>query len=205
MKIGVYCGTFSPITNGHLSIMATVIDKFNLGLLIIVPTGDTYPKKKIPYCERVKLIRKALKETGLDKKCVIEDYEFLSTFTPTTWETMQYLEEKYPVNELHCILGIDNILEIPEWENGIELIKDYKIICVERQGLHFEQVLSNYDFEPYLQNISFCTLPYKNNISSSLVRELLFRSKPLIGLVPSSITEEITDNIEMFKKCYGRT
>ena len=64
MKIGIYPGSFDPVTLGHLDVIersAKIVDKLIIGVLI-----NSAKKPLFTADERVELIRQAVKEKGID-------------------------------------------------------------------------------------------------------------------------------------------
>ncbi len=63
-KIGIYPGTFDPITLGHLDIIQRSIRLCER--LIVAVTGATNKESTFPIEERVQLIKESLADLGLD-------------------------------------------------------------------------------------------------------------------------------------------
>ena len=60
MKIGVYPGTFDPITNGHTDIIARSLRVFDRVIVAVAPNPSKRPLFDVP--ERVEMIRLVTKE-----------------------------------------------------------------------------------------------------------------------------------------------
>ncbi len=84
-KIGIYPGTFDPITLGHLDIIQRSIRLCER--LIIAVTGATHKESTFPIEERVQLIKESLADFGLDLE--VESFEAsaqcLTSSTNSRW------------------------------------------------------------------------------------------------------------------------
>jgi len=70
MKIGVYPGSFDPITNGHLDIIIRASKMFDKLIVLVAKNRDK--KTTFELAERILMIEEAIKEVNLDN--VIVDY-----------------------------------------------------------------------------------------------------------------------------------
>ncbi len=74
-KIGIYPGTFDPITNGHLDIIKRALKLFDL---VIVAVGENpYKKTLFSMEERLYLIREAIKEIPENNRIEVESFSGL--------------------------------------------------------------------------------------------------------------------------------
>jgi pantetheine-phosphate adenylyltransferase len=74
-KIGIYPGTFDPITNGHLDIIKRALKLFDL---VIVAVGEN-PQKQALFSleEKVYLIKEAIKELPENHRIEVEAFSGL--------------------------------------------------------------------------------------------------------------------------------
>jgi pantetheine-phosphate adenylyltransferase len=74
-KIGIYPGTFDPITNGHLDIIKRALKLFDL---VIVAVGEN-PQKQTLFSleERVYLVKEAIKELPENHRIEVEAFSGL--------------------------------------------------------------------------------------------------------------------------------
>ncbi|MCD6489478.1 MAG: pantetheine-phosphate adenylyltransferase [Thermodesulfobacterium sp.] len=74
-KIGIYPGTFDPITNGHLDIIKRALKLFDL---VIVAVGENPQKTPLFSAEeRVSLVKEAVKELSESDKIEVEAFSGL--------------------------------------------------------------------------------------------------------------------------------
>jgi pantetheine-phosphate adenylyltransferase len=74
-KIGIYPGTFDPITNGHLDIIKRALKLFDL---VIVAVGEN-PQKKTLFSleERIYLVKEAIKDIPENHRIEVEAFSGL--------------------------------------------------------------------------------------------------------------------------------
>ena len=74
-KIGIYPGTFDPITNGHLDIIKRALKLFDL---VIVAVGEN-PQKTPLFSveERIFLVKEAVKELSESDRVEVEAFSGL--------------------------------------------------------------------------------------------------------------------------------
>ena len=75
MKIGVYAGTFDPITNGHLDIAKRAASLFDK--VIIAVAEDNYKQPLFTMEERCALIRSAIQEQNCGNNVVVDSFSGL--------------------------------------------------------------------------------------------------------------------------------
>jgi pantetheine-phosphate adenylyltransferase len=74
-KIGIYPGTFDPITNGHLDIIKRALKLFDL---VVVAVGEN-PQKKTLFSleERIYLVKEAIKDIPENHRIEVEAFSGL--------------------------------------------------------------------------------------------------------------------------------
>uniref|UniRef100_A0A7V4JQV7 Phosphopantetheine adenylyltransferase n=1 Tax=Thermodesulfobacterium geofontis TaxID=1295609 RepID=A0A7V4JQV7_9BACT len=74
-KIGIYPGTFDPITNGHLDIIKRALKLFDL---VVVAIGEN-PQKKTLFSleERIYLVKEAIKDIPENHRIEVEGFSGL--------------------------------------------------------------------------------------------------------------------------------
>ena len=123
MKIGVYCGSFDPVHNGHIQIAKhclSLVDK-----VLFIPTGN-YWSKNLTFSldDRIEML-----------KLVIEDNMEVDTIhnkLKYTAQIFNVLNEKYPNIEFCLIIGDDNLERFHEWYL-YKYLTSFNIIIVRRK------------------------------------------------------------------------
>lgn len=168
MKIGVFGGSFNPPHKMHESIARGLVNKQVVDKIIYVPTGGQYKYKSnlVDDQKRYKMLKIIADK---DKRFEVSDYE-LKDYVVYTCETLAYFKELYPNDEIYFICGTDNLSYIDKWKNGEEILKNYKILVIDRKGNDVFELLDK--FKEYKANIIVAPVELRD-ISSTEIRGLI--------------------------------
>lgn len=166
MRIGVFGGSFNPIHKYHEAIAHHLVNNNYLDKVIFVPTGDKYHYKniKIDNETRYKMIKLVTDKYNYFE---VDDYE-LKDKEVFTCETLKYLSEKNPNDELYFICGTDNLTYVDKWQDGLNLLKNYKFMCLRRHTDELDEILTR--FKEYKDNIIVVDME-ESKLSSTYIRE----------------------------------
>lgn len=164
MRIGVYCGSFDPIHNGHVKIIKTILKENIVDKIFIMPTDDYWNKKiNLSFEERKKAISISLKRRVNKNKYIIE--EELSKYQ-YTYLIFRDLKKIYPKDEFYLIMGGDNVLNFDKWKNYKELLEN-PFIVINRKNDDLEKSIKKLNPKKYylleIEGIS--------DISSTFIRD----------------------------------
>lgn len=121
MRIGIYPGSFNPVHVGHMVIagyMAEFSDLDEVWMVVSPRNPLKMTKDMLQDYHRLELVKLAV---GNNKKIKASDVEFKLSKPSYTINTIQFLKEKFPVNEFVLIMGEDNLSTFDQW-------KDYKAL-----------------------------------------------------------------------------
>ena len=130
MKIGIYGGSFNPITPGHLAVIRAAL--LHMDFLIIMPVGvHPWGKRLAPYKHRVNMINAALRDNNISRITVLPGNNY-----PTA-ELMRRLRLCLPKSsfahlELFVVIGSDNAEHINKWTQYKKLCAENKFVIVPR-------------------------------------------------------------------------
>ena len=164
MRIGIYCGSFDPIHNGHVKIIKTILKENIVDKIFIMPTDDYWNKKiNLSFEERKKAISISLKRRVNKNKYIIE--EKLSNYQ-YTYLIFRDLKKIYPKDEFYLIMGGDNVLNFDKWKNYKELLEN-PLIVINRKNDDLEKSIKKLNPKKYylleIEGIS--------DISSTFIRD----------------------------------
>ena len=165
MRIGVFGGSFNPIHKYHEQIGHHLVQHKYLDKIIYVPTGDKYHYKEISVDDetRLKMINLVTNKYNYFE---VDDYE-LQDKEIYTYQTLKYIKENHPEDEIYFICGTDNLTYVDKWQNGIDLLKQYKFICIKRNTDGIDEILTR--FNDYKHNIIVVDMQ-ESNLSSTYIR-----------------------------------
>lgn len=175
-KIGFFGGSFNPPTNAHLEIAKTALEEMELDKVYFVPMGNTYKKPG--------LIDEKLRYEMLQIACAkyekidVENIELNLTKSLTTIEAFKRIESKYSKTQNYYIMGADNFLKLPNWQDAEELITNYKLIVFARKGEELSDLINNNKLiNSHLTNINLLKIENNISCSSGIIRDLIKEGK----------------------------
>jgi len=194
-KIVVMGGSFNPPTTAHLRLMHAAVDGIGAQMGIFTPTNHAYVKIKMRrakhpdevYSEDVRRDM-LLAMCRDDTRLMVDDVEYYRE-GGRNYETMEYLQQKYPDAELYFVLGGDKLNVFPRWHRGREFMENFKLLIFKRNGIDPEsQIMENERMREYRD--SFVILPEPEgveDISSTRVRAEAIRGGNVEGLVHEGV------------------
>jgi len=197
MRTGIYGGTFNPIHTGHVRLLEEFIHRLGLERVLLIPTG-TPPHKQAhalaSATQRLDMCRLAVEGvTGAPVElCGIEIHRPGKSFTA---ETLVELREMYPEDEFFLLMGEDMFLTVDTWYRP-ETIMALATLCCSprsRDGLaKLEEKKAQLE-RGFSARCCVEDIPYFP-ASSTQVRELAAKGRPLGGLVPEAVARYIEEN-----------
>lgn len=182
-RIGLYCGSFSPLHVGHVGIINEVLKEDLVDNVIVVPTKDYWDKKiAIPYNLRVK----CLKTIESDKIIIDEDVD--DSNAPNTYSLLERLKTKYPRSSFKLIVGADNLPSFDKWVNYQYLLDNYEFIVMNREGLNPLEDLRRLNKNDY--SILKCD---NFNVSSTFIRENIDKIEVIKDLISDEVLKILKD------------
>ena len=179
-KIGLFLGSFDPITVAHINIASCVLNANLCDKVLFVVAKHNPWKTHDPASFIVRCGMIASSIEVFDGKCEVCTIE--NEIEPPTYsyKVLDKLREKYPEDELILICGTDTIDLVPEWRNFNTHIKDkFGFIEVKRNdGTEFENDKTPFTIREGvrngLTNKGFWYIKtHRLDVSSTLVRNMI--------------------------------
>lgn len=182
MKIGVFGGTFDPIHAGHIISVSEVKLSFGLDKVIFVPARQSPHKETMPLSnnDRLNMIQKAI--DGYDGFS-LDTYELDRDGKSFTFDTAEYLNDKYPDDELYFLMGTDQYDSFDKWYKHDELINMMNFVVMMRHSDDIEISA------PFIRADQLVV-----EVSSTLVRNRIKQGLPYRHFVDESVHEYIKEN-----------
>lgn len=182
MKIGVFGGTFDPVHNGHINAFAETYINMKLDKIIIIPTFISPLKKHAGSSDRHRLnmLQLAVKDYSFAE---IDTFEIDQHQVTYTFDTLKYLNEKYPEDELYFIIGTDHYFSFDKWSNANKLHNLAKFVVLDRNS--------------HLCNVKAPFIKLNTNIvevSSTLIRARLKANIEVRHLMHENVYEYIKEH-----------
>jgi len=192
MKIGVLGGTFDPIHIGHLKVAEEVTARLNLSEIIFMPAGQPWLKgdNLISLAEhRVEMVRLAIAGKPYFKLSTIEIDRAGPTYTVDTMDELR--RQLGSGHELFFILGWDNLIQLPQWQEPSRLVKLCRLVAVPRVGYPDIDLSSLDAVIPGLyQRVILLDSP-RVDINASIIRQRVGQGLSIHHLVPEPVERYI--------------
>ena len=190
---GVLGGSFSPIHNAHLWIAQYVLDETNLEEIVFVPAGEhVFKGKLLAAHHRVEMVRLAIQGRDRFRLSTIEVDRPGPSYT---YETLKTLQSEAPNKPLYFIIGGDNLVEIPDWYRGEDLLREFRFLVVGRDrndGAALETALEQHPvLSRYRDHVHFMEAPFAYALNSSFIRRRVKEGKSISFLVPPAVERYI--------------
>jgi nicotinate-nucleotide adenylyltransferase len=189
--IGLFGGSFNPVTAGHLLIAQAAIEELGLARLFFVPAAQSPFKPNLelaPAAARLRLLRLALAGWS---KCEIDDQELRRGGVSYTVDTLREYRRRFPAAQLFYLIGADHARTLPEWREPEALAALGEFAVFPRPGQ------ASPEFPPPFRGRFLRGVPM--GVSASLVRTRAAAGLPLDGLAPPAVVEALNNS-----KLYGK-
>lgn len=189
----LFGGTFDPVHNGHVWAVSAILKELpDIKRFIIMPAfvnpfkqgavQGAAPEERLEMCRAV---------FGRFPVCEVSSYEIDAGCVSYTYNTLMYLREKYPDEQLVLAVGGDSLATLGKWYKAKEILETAVIAAVRRDD---ELPLDGYadrlrDMGGDVRIIDTGAVV----VSSTQVRSLLLRGLPADDLIPAEAAAYIRE------------
>ena len=223
-SVGILGGSFNPVHIGHIRLAVEVGERLGLDRIDLVPTARPPHKpatRLLPLETRLHLLELAITDIPF---LGINDLEGRRAGASYTWETLTAYRDEDPERELFFILGTSDLLTLPLWNRGLELLSLAHFVTVPRNDTELEQVQAFLDettrgnanpIPPPAPTVeaawrlspktALLYLPAPRlDVSSSLVREIWREGRSVSCLLPPGVEKALRDQKKETDTIWGR-
>lgn len=195
MKTGIFGGTFNPIHNGHIQLCDYCKTEAGLDRIILIPTYTPPHKANAGLADarhRLNMCRIACKRRP---DYQTSDIEIKRGGKSYTCDTLTYLKELYPDDELYLIMGADMFLTLNKWKNPDVIYSKAKIITVPRGESDFAD-LSDYYINTLIPSGAEAVILQKPvlSVSSTYIRDNIADRALIEPLIDGKVLDYIASN-----------
>jgi nicotinate-nucleotide adenylyltransferase len=184
-KIAIYGGTFDPVHHAHLILAREAIETLGLEKVILVPAAISPLKKAAPVASgevRLAMLRAAIKG---EPEFEVDECELLRPPPSYTIETVEEIRRRECDAVLYCLIGEDNVEQLPRWHRFTELEKMVRFVVLDRTG---KQPTHSYQL-----------IHRRIDISATRIRRRVAQNDSIRYLVPESV-EEIIQRKKLYRE-----
>lgn len=190
-------GTFDPPHNAHIAMAKAAQEQFSLDKVIFM-TGGNPPHKTSDTDARIRhhMVKLAIKSYDKFFPC---DYEVKKQGYSYTADTLRFLKETMPEDEIYFIIGGDSFGAIFSWFQPEEILKRCVLLVYPRGGCpsenEVEKLNERYGADARLLKAGeYC-------VSSTDIRRMAEEGEEIKGLLPEPVYEYIRRNNLYKKNC----
>jgi nicotinate-nucleotide adenylyltransferase len=152
MNVGLFSGTFDPIHRGHLALAQAAQERFSLGRIYFVPTGNPPHKQKqplAPFADRYAMVVLATMGEKMFIPSLLEapgaaqvgEKKVAPTEANYSIDTIQRLKQTLKkADQMFFLIGIDAFNDIAKWHQAEALFKECPFIVASRPGYSLADV-----------------------------------------------------------------
>ena len=194
-KVGLFCGTFNPIHNGHLIMCSYILEHYDVDTIRLVVSPDSPFKKHkylLPFQKRVLLCNTAVINDDRIKVSTVEDTLPKPAYT---YQTLKYYKEKYgDVAEFILIMGADNLMRLAKFKNASYIFANFKVMICPRNGIdcnkYMDEICKKFK-DTGVYGLEILESIPNVELSSTLIRNEVLEGKPIKYYVPEKIEKMI--------------
>jgi nicotinate-nucleotide adenylyltransferase len=184
-KIAIYGGTFDPIHHAHLILAREAIETLDLDRVILVPAAISPLKKAAPVASgevRLAMLQAAIKG---DSQFEVDECELRRPPPSYTIDTVEEIHRRECQASIYCLIGEDNVAQLPQWHRFAELEKMVRFVVLDRSGKQ--------------PSHSFQLIHRRIDISATEIRRRVAQNQSIRYLVPDSV-EEIIQREKLYRE-----
>jgi len=190
VRIGIYSGSFNPVHLGHVALADYLVKEGFVDELWLIRSPLNPLKaagEMMSNQARQRMLELAIEGHSGLKVCNIEDSLPIPNYTINT---LQALQQQYPEQEFHLVIGADNWLIFERWKDWEKILNDYHLIVYPRPGYPL----------PELSTTQYPTVRVADapqfNLSSTEIRQRLAQGLSLAGWVDQKVEEYLHHDTE---------
>jgi nicotinate-nucleotide adenylyltransferase len=184
-KIAIYGGTFDPVHHAHLILARQAIETLGLDKVILVPAAISPLKKAAPVASgevRLAMLQAAVKG---EPEFEVNECELLRPPPSYTIDTVEDIRRRECGAAIYCLIGEDNVEQLPRWHRFAELEKIVRFVVLDRSGKQ--------------PSHSYQLIHRRIDISATEIRRRVAQRESIRYLVPESV-EEIIQREKLYRE-----
>lgn len=159
MKLGVYVGSFNPVHKGHKAIVDFLLEKKYVDKVLMIPTENYWGKQNLIDTKYRLDMLKFYENENIIVSAKYGNFRY-------TNEILTSLKNDFD-DELHLIIGADNLVKFHKWESVDEILKN-KVVVLGRDDIDMESLIEKFEKKENFVLVKDFPLV---SISSTLIRK----------------------------------
>ncbi len=196
LKIGLLGGSFNPAHDGHRRISLAALRLLDLDQIwwLVSPQNPLKPQKGMAsFAERFD----AANATARHPKIVVSDFE-ARIGEQRTVRTLAALKKTYPQHKFVWLMGADNMVQLPEWQQWERIMSLVPIAVFNRPGYTYKALNGKVALRYRRQRL-------KSGIKGDYRRQLADMRPPAWAFLPETTIELSSTQIRKYRDNAGNT
>lgn len=189
MVLGILGGTFDPIHNAHLFIAEDARTQLGWERALFIPNREPVHKLGATAASaehRMAMVRLAIGGNPRFEACDLE----LNRAAPSyTVDTLAELRALFPEADLHLLLGVDALADMPNWYRPRDILGMATVVAATRPGYPLKALRSALPDWMH-DRVIYLETPWMD-ISATYIRERVARGLTIRYLTPDPVVEYI--------------
>lgn len=184
IRVGILGGMFDPIHIGHCILAEHCIEQLRLHLCLLIPAYQsplrTGPGYATPYQRW--MMTQAVARTNPRLRAL--DTEIRRKGVSYTFDTLEYLRQRRPQDDLYLVIGADQLTQFTQWHRWQDILQ-YAHLCVApRNGIDITNATRR--IESTGVNVVIIKMP-SVEISSTMIRTYCQQGRSIRYLVHDKV------------------
>ena len=187
MNIGIFGGSFNPIHIGHALIAGHIIESgvVDRVWLMVSPQNPLKPQSSL--ADDVHRLRMTALVSRRLEGVTTSAFEMQLPRPSYTIDTLTALQEKFPDDNFHLIIGADNWALFDQWRESEKILSRFHVLIYPRLGYEVDIPV------PLADRVKLVDAPIIE-ISSTEIRRRLAANQSITFHVPEAVEEYIHAN-----------
>lgn len=190
--IAVFGGSFNPPLISHILLAKDILNKYlNIDKLIFAPVSTKYNKANLESdIDRYNMLKLICNQNS---KFEVSDIELKSDKQLKTIETLNLIKQKYKDHLICFIMGTDNLKEVENWYNPEQILKNFKILVLNRNEDNLQDIIENSELLKKYKNSLIEVNNKRTSLSSTEIRNKIKNKEDIKEYVDKEVLKYITE------------
>ncbi|MFQ5342578.1 MAG: nicotinate-nucleotide adenylyltransferase [Anaerolineae bacterium] len=187
MRVGVFGGTFDPPHIGHLAAAEEARTQLNLARVVFVPAGTPPHKLGEPVTSATHRVEMITRAVASNPHFFVSLIDVERPGPSYTVGLLKVLRERWGADtEIHFIMGMDSLADMPTWHRPEEVVALCRLAVVGRPGYDANLEELGQVIPGLSRNVDFVSMPLLD-VSSTDLRRRAGHGQTLRYYVPAEV------------------
>lgn len=185
-RLGILGGTFDPPHYGHLALAENARAQLALDRVLFVPAGQQPLKQDraiSPVHHRVAMVDAAI---ARNPAFAISLVDVERPGPHYTVDMLQLLRKAYPKAEMFFLIGSDSLVQLPEWRDPAEIVRQANLVVMNRPGSEVDADALQQAVPGIRERLIWLDAPHLD-IAASDLRRRVRAGLPIDQMVPPEV------------------